>query len=195
MKRIAALALLWGLAICHLPTPYPVDTSFPSSNPSPPVAHAAMGESFLAPQAGCASDEKLRRRMIDLINTVRAQTRSCGPISYDGAPPVRWNDTLARAAHLHSFKMASENFFDHRWPDSTHVGIRVQDMGYNWRFVGENIYAGIETVSEAVYGWLDSEGHCKTIMNPDYTEIGAACVENRASQYVQYWTQVFASPF
>jgi len=107
---------------------------------------------------------------------------------------VQWNAALEKAARKHSYMMATQNFFDHRGPDSTHVGNRVQSAGYDWRFVGENIYAGIETVTEAVYGWLESEGHCKTIMNPDYTEIGAACVANRGSQYESYWTQVFAAP-
>ncbi len=132
--------------------------------------------------------------MIDLINKVRSQPRTCGAMQYDGAPPLRWNYSLEKAARLHSHKMASQNFFAHRGPDSTHVGNRVQSVGYNWRYVGENIYAGIKTVPDAVFGWLESEGHCKTIMNPDYLELGAACVSSRASQYESYWTQVFAAP-
>ena len=144
--------------------------------------------------SSCTPSKAIRKQMLNLINNVRAKPRSCGLMHFEGAPPVRWNAALEQAAWLHSHKMATQNFFAHRGPDSSHVGIRVQEAGYDWRYVGENIYAGIETVTEAVYGWLRSEGHCKTIMNPDYTELGAACVSNRSSQYELYWTQVFASP-
>lgn len=149
---------------------------------------------FNLSNSNCTPSEALRKQMLILINKVRAQPRACGVMEFGEAPPVQWNVVLEEAARLHSHKMATQNFFAHRGPDSTHVGNRVQEVGYNWRFVGENIYAGIETVTEAVYGWLESEGHCKTIMNPDYTELGAACVSNRSSQYELYWTQVFASP-
>lgn len=174
MKTLALLVLIWGLTINHL----------------------SVEPLFTLPKTSvtCAPDELLQQQMVDLINKVRSEARTCGPLAFGGAPPVQWNDALEEAAWLHSYKMATENFFAHRGPDSTHVGNRVQSVGYNWRFVGENIYAGIETVTEAVYGWLESEGHCKTIMNPDYTEIGAACVANRASRYESYWTQVFAAP-
>ena len=45
-------------------------------------------------------------------------------------------------------------------------------------------------------GWLDSPGHCANIMNPAFTEMGAAYRgrsardENRTA----YWTQEFARP-
>ena len=194
MKTFALLVLIWGISINHLPVEPPGNSPVYSlsaqtyTEPTDPTSYTADKE------ATCASTELLRKQMIDLINLARAQPRTCGPMQFEGAPPVRWNYTLEKAAKLHSHKMATQNFFAHRGPDSTHVGIRVQLMGYNWRFVGENIYAGIESVTEAVYGWLESDGHCKTIMNPDYTELGAACERNRASQYESYWTQVFASP-
>lgn len=156
-------------------------------------AIAAVPENLVS-STSCTADIQIRRQMIELINEVRAKPRRCGPMAFKPAPPVEWNFSLERAARMHSYEMATQNFFAHRWPDSTHVGIRVQEAGYNWRYVGENIYAGINTVSDAVYGWLESEGHCKTIMNPDYTELGAACASNRNSQYESYWTQVFASP-
>ena len=35
--------------------------------------------------------------------------------------------------------------------------------------------------------WLKSAGHCENIMNANYTQLGAAGVNN-------YWTQVFARP-
>ncbi len=193
MRTLALLFLIWGISHYHLPLETP---PLPDLQQAPLLAVNAVQTPVNLPsaEATCASSELLRKQMVYLINKARSQPRLCGVMEFTDAPPVRWNYTLERAARLHAHNMATENFFAHRGPDSTHVGMRVQEFGYNWRYVGENIYAGIETVSEAVYGWLDSEGHCKTIMNPDYTELGAACVTNRMSQYESYWTQVFASP-
>ncbi len=187
---LTLLVLIWAITINHLP----VEKSPNTPHPRYPLSTSPSLVSASISKGNCASEDLLRRQMVIMINRARAQPRSCGPMFFEKAPPVQWNETLEKAAWLHSHKMATENFFAHRGPDSTHVGIRVQSFGYDWQFVGENIYAGIETVSEAVYGWLESEGHCKTIMNPDYTELGAACVANRTSQYESYWTQVFASP-
>lgn len=214
MKTLALLVLAWGISLNHLPIETPMGTAaekflvqnaastqemFKNStailnNTAVNLSAKTLITDTTAPLATCASTELMRKQMVDLINHARSQSRVCGLMQFDDAPPVRWNYSLEKAARMHSQRMATQNFFAHRGPDSTHVGIRVQEVGYNWQFVGENIYAGIETVTEAVYGWLDSEGHCKTIMNPDYTELGAACVTNRSSQYESYWTQVFASP-
>ncbi len=193
MRTLALLFLIWGISQFYMSLETPL---LPEAQQTPlfAVYTTKTPRAELADGITCTSSELLRKQMVYLINKARSQPRQCGVMAFEGAPPVQWNYTLERAARLHAHNMATENFFAHRGPDSTHVGIRVQEFGYNWRYVGENIYAGIETVSEAVYGWLDSEGHCKTIMNPDYTELGAACVANQASQYESYWAQVFASP-
>ena len=166
--------LAWGISIAHTPFDRAVK----------PVAGSTA----------CQSADALRLQMIDLINEARSSTRTCGDLRYVSAAPLEWNTELEQAARNHSQQMATHNFFAHRGPDNTHVGNRVQALGYNWRVVGENIFAGIDSVEEAVYGWLESPSHCKNIMNPDFTEIGAACVRNATSQYESYWTQVFATP-
>jgi len=38
---------------------------------------------------------------------------------------------------------------------------------------GENIAVGYPTVSSVLQGRLGSEGHCRNVMNPAFTEIGA----------------------
>ncbi|WP_350340809.1 CAP domain-containing protein, partial [Escherichia coli] len=46
--------------------------------------------------------------------------------------------------------------------------------GYLYQQIGENIAAGRDTARKVVDGWLDSPGHCATLMNPDFRELGAA---------------------
>jgi uncharacterized protein YkwD len=61
--------------------------------------------------------------------------------------------------------------------------------------VGENIASGQRTVEDAVASWLDSPGHCANIMNPAFTDMGAAyAIDPRNRNRTAYWTQVFGTP-
>ena len=49
-------------------------------------------------------------------------------------------------------------------------------------------------IQQAVSGWLASPGHCQNVMNPYFTEMGAAYATNPRSAATIYWTQVFGTP-
>ncbi len=129
------------------------------------------------------------------VNAARASARSCGEQRFGPAPPVRWNPALGEAALAHSRDMAAKRYFKHKAGDGSQVAQRATRAGYQWSRVGENIAFGQGSPAEAVAGWLDSPGHCANIMNPDFTEMGAAygiAAERRSG--LVYWTQVFAAP-
>jgi len=129
------------------------------------------------------------------VNAARASGRSCGDQRFGPAPPVRWNPALGQAALGHSRDMATQRYFNHKAKDGSQVAQRTTRAGYQWGRVGENIAFGQSTPGEAVAGWLDSPGHCANIMNPGFTEMGAAygiAAERRSG--LVYWTQVFAAP-
>ncbi|MCA1247581.1 CAP domain-containing protein [Massilia sp. MS-15] len=129
------------------------------------------------------------------VNAARASARSCGGERFAPAPPVSWNPRLGQAALAHSRDMAARRYFNHRAKDGSQAAERAARAGYAWQRVGENIAFGQSTPDEAVAGWLDSPGHCANIMNPGFTEMGAAygVAAERRSGFV-YWTQVFGRP-
>jgi len=43
-------------------------------------------------------------------------------------------------------------------------------------------------------GWLASPGHCANLMNPAYTELGAAYAVDPQSDAAIYWTAMFGAP-
>ena len=47
---------------------------------------------------------------------------------------------------------------------------------------------------DAVAGWIRSPGHCANLMNPRYTDMGAAFAVNARSELGVYWTQAFGTP-
>lgn len=142
----------------------------------------------------CVPDEE-EQRMLDLVNTARASSRSCGGQQYASAPALTWNCKLRDAARSHTQDMADTNFFSHSGSDGLQVSDRVTAQGYDWRTVGENIAAGQDTAAQAMDGWIKSAGHCRNIMNPEYVDFGSALEVNELSDYYSYWGQAFAAPF
>jgi uncharacterized protein YkwD len=90
--------------------------------------------------------------------------------------------------------MATHNFFSHTGSEGSSVSERISNTGYRWRIVGENIAAGRESADETVADWLNSPGHCRNLMNPDFTEMAVACSSSDDSDLQRYWTNTLASP-
>ncbi len=131
---------------------------------------------------------ELINQVIKLTNIERANA---------GLQPLKPNSQLADAAQDHSEDMAKDDFFSHTGVDGSNVASRVQDSGYQYSTVGENIAAGQKTAAEVVEGWMNSPGHRANILNANYTEIGIGYeyLENDTGSvnYNRYWTQVFGT--
>jgi uncharacterized protein YkwD len=135
------------------------------------------------------------RDILALVNAARAQPRTCGTQAFGPAGPLIWNPLLGQAALVHSTDMAQKHYFNHKQPDGSVPADRATRAGYRWARVGENIASGQRTPEEAVASWLDSPGHCANIMNPTFTEMGAAYAINPQNRNrTVYWTQVFGTP-
>jgi uncharacterized protein YkwD len=154
-------------------------------------------------------DDEIKAMYLDAINTARSQTQDCGSEGVKPAvSPLTWNDMLYTAAYRQSYDLAYSNTFSHTGSgtetdvtaQALHPGQgsttkeRIEYAGYiDWKAYGENLAAGttMDVVQEAIDAWLSSPGHCANLMNPDFTEVGMAHVENVDSDYLHYWAQVF----
>jgi uncharacterized protein YkwD len=139
--------------------------------------------------------EQAGQRILALANAARQQARNCGDKAFAAAAPLAWNQALGQAAQLHSEDMAQHHYFQHVQPDGSVPAERATRAGYRWRLIGENIASGQRTPEEAVASWLDSPGHCANLMNPRFTEMGAAYAINpQNDNRTAFWTQVFGAP-
>lgn len=134
------------------------------------------------------------KQILLLTNAARAEPRTCGEQSFGKAPALRWRAELAAAALAHSQDMAKRNYFAHRGKGGTQVGERTTRQGYRWQRVGENIAAGQGSAESVMSAWLSSPHHCANLMQPGFTEMGAAYAINPDSDTTIYWTQVFGAP-
>jgi uncharacterized protein YkwD len=151
-----------------------------------------------------AGNPEFDKQVLNLTNQARARNWDCvtkrfPPSSKIKLAALERNVVLDRAARAQSAGMALSRYFDHQSSlDSSHPADRVSATDYPWHMVGENIAAGQPTPAVVVDAWLRSPGHCKNIMNPDYTQIGLSFVQRPSSsneaQARNFWTQVFARP-
>lgn len=123
--------------------------------------------------------------MLVAVNAARSAGQTCGDTRYPSTGELVWSDRLGAAAANHTADMFDHNYFNHQGTDGSRVGDRTSRAGYSWRVVGENIARGQRTVDEVVSDWLESPGHCRNLMDPRFSEMGAA-------EQGEYWTQVFA---
>lgn len=133
-------------------------------------------------QAQDLSPAQTARAVLSLLNKARANGAECG----DKARLLSWNTKLAESAIKHATDMADGGFLAHTGSDGSSAQDRLERVDYNWIAYGENISHGQDSPQEAVSEWLDSQAHCKNIMNPDFKEIGAAKVG-------EFWIVIFGS--
>jgi len=175
----------------------------PTANENPPAGtntNAGVSEPYVvnpdvlaaASNVGCeASAEVFKQTMVELINAARVDTTMCGDMQLPAVDTLVWNNQLAAAAAAHATDMTTHNFFDHTGTDGLGVSERADTAGYNWSAVGENIAAGQISVDEVHTNWMESEGHCKNVMNTLFTEVGAACMDGPDTFFGTYWVVVF----
>ena len=130
----------------------------------------------------------MRDAILTQINAARAAGRVCGTSILPAARAMSWNDILFSAAARHSQDMANRNYFSHDSLDGTTFAQRLTNEGYNWSIAAENIAAGQNSVAGVMTTWLNSEGHCRNIMEPALTEVAVACVSQGGTTYGTYWT-------
>ncbi len=134
-----------------------------------------------------SSNNQFQKEFLQYVNSYRTKGCKCGSKKMPPVDPLTWNDRLAEAAQRHVLDMAKNNHFDHQGTDGSSSAQRISQANYQWRAIAENIAWGYDSVEAVVVGWISSKGHCENIMDPAYTEMGAA-------REGAYWTQTFGRP-
>lgn len=161
------------------------------------VSHALSGFYWLmlflcfsALGAECPSEKMIEAGLLK-INEIRARPRHCGEFEFSKADPLKWNDSLYRAALQHAHDLRAQAYFEHDSKDGRSPGDRMAQQGYVWQSYGENMAAGQDSLDELFLSWLQSVPHCKTLMQPDFKEFGLVCSEKAGRLY---WVLDMAEP-
>ncbi len=143
-------------------------------------------EFFLKSTATLRNTDGVRTSMLEEVNAARRRA---------GAPPVKLEGRLQKAAQEHAEDMLERGYFAHQSPSGTTVRERSTAAGYDWKTIAENIAEGQFTVDEVVKTWLNSPVHRKNILNPSFNELGVGLVTHRGKdgRYRVIWVQNFGA--
>lgn len=98
-----------------------------------------------------------------------------------GAPPLRADARLERAARSHSTEMLRTGVFFHGA-----FNARIRGAGVNSHRVGENLAWGVGRLSRAraiVAMWMASPGHRANLLHPGYRLVGVGALRGNFSGY------------
>ncbi len=144
----------------------------PDSTPSNPNT---------APEQKPSTDfSSYQQQVLDLVNAERAKR---------GISALTLDSSLSSIATKKSQDMVNKNYFDHTSPTYGSPFDMMKQFGISYRTAGENIAKGQKTPQEVVAAWMNSEGHRKNILNPNFTNLGVGIAKD--SNKTTYWTQMF----
>ena len=151
-----------------------------------PDASVITDDDLLKPTPGeerLQEIESLEVQCLNEINRVR-QGHKLAPLAF--------SEVLLQVARGYSRRMAEENFFSHNDPEGRSVRERVNEARIKWRMVGENLASSngyINPVATSMRGWMDSPGHRRNILYPDWrhTAIGVWI----SADGTVYFTEIF----
>lgn len=118
------------------------------------------------PRALAAPDtQAIGQTLFYLINNERAR---------QNLPPLTTNPLLKEAAQKKADDMLREGYFEHTSPEGRQFYTWVDETGYKYTIVGENLAANLNTIDpeKMVESWMGSTLHRQNILSPQYSETG-----------------------
>lgn len=93
-----------------------------------------------------------------------------------GVTPLTVDSRLTRAAEAQATDMLSQQYFDHVSPSGQSPWSWVQQAGYRYTTVGENLADNFSQADDVIHAWLQSATHRANLLNPKFRDIGVAMV-------------------
>lgn len=118
------------------------------------------------------------QQVLNLVNAEREK---------NGLSSLSLNSQLSNVAQIKSEDMNNNHYFSHNSPTYGSPFDMMKQFGISFKTAGENIAMGQTSPEQVVNGWLNSEGHRKNILNPDFKEMGLGYYKGNST----YWTQMF----
>ncbi len=130
----------------------------------------------------------------DLLTSTNQQRLKYGKKATKKNPGIDtlvWNETLAAAARVQANYLYNKRKLSHTGSFGSSVGSRTKKLGYKWSACGENLAKGQESIPEVIKAWMQSPGHRRNILDPNFAEFGAAVLMGKDGQLI--WVQVFGT--
>lgn len=144
---------------------------------------------ILKPAPESVDYDFIAAKVIELVNELREEK---------GLNSVKRNAALMTAADVRAVEI--ETSFSHTRPNGTEPFTVLEEDGinYNYLMAGENLamatyHKNDMHMAEFIFqGWVDSEDHYATMINPEFVEIGVGV---HYDGEILYATQFFGVPY
>lgn len=126
---------------------------------------------------------KEEKTLLELLNKERQK---------NDLPALRPHPLLFKAARAHAKNMARQRKMEHNL-DGKRPPDRVEDAGYDWGKVSENIAVaegGEPPLSAIVKQWMESKEHRENLLDPNVAETGLGIGRNNKDEI--YYAQLLA---
>ncbi|WP_397375902.1 CAP domain-containing protein [Paenibacillus sp. EPM92] len=114
-------------------------------------------------------------QVVALVNQERAKA---------GLKPLVYDKALSAMALDKAKDMNNNKYFSHTSPTYGSPFDMMKSYGIRYTYAGENIAMGQKSPQEVMKAWMNSSGHRKNILSPNFTKIGVGYYNN-------YWVQEF----
>ncbi len=94
-----------------------------------------------------------------------------------GISTLTYSPILASAAKAKGEDMINRDYWSHVAPDGTQPWKFFSDVGYKYRYAGENLAKDFSSSQSAIDAWMASPSHRENMLSSKYDEIGIAVVE------------------
>jgi uncharacterized YkwD family protein len=152
----------------------------------PPQDTAAVPQGTTAPKTPATKTNSStltasEQEMLKLLNASRVQNKLA---------PLIVDLELTNVARIKAQDMIDNNYFSHNSPKYGNPFDMMKSFGVNYLQAGENI-AGNQSVQNAQNALMNSPGHRKNILSPDFTHIGLGI--QKGGPYGNMFSQMFIS--
>ena len=141
----------------------------PESTPSTPSTTPQQKPESTPEQKPSTDFSSYQQQVLDLVNAERTKR---------GISALTLDSNLSSVATKKSQDMVNKNYFDHTSPTYGSPFDMMKQFGISYRTAGENIAKGQKTPQEVVTAWMNSEGHRKNILNPNFTNLGVGIAKD-----------------
>lgn len=111
------------------------------------------------------------------LNALRAAPIRCPDGLRPATRPLRWNDTLSRAARVQAVYLAASGQVTHSGKDGSQPRDRAGRLGVHATQLTEMVYLGQRPDPQRALGWWQRDTlHCHIMADPRFSEAGASVV-------------------
>lgn len=158
-------------------TPTPNNNTTAGNQSTGTTGAGTVGGGTTAAGSGTMSSDE--SKILQLVNAERAK---------NGAKALSASSECTKLARIKSQDMVNNNYFSHQSPTYGSPFDMLKSNNVSYMYAGENI-AMNQSADAAFKAWMNSEGHKKNILNPNFTDLGVGIVPKGNGSYI--YTQLF----